>query len=60
MNTNPSTTTVERAFQLARSGSFKNVEDIKKQLRREQFESIEAHLSAGLRRQLLALCRAAT
>ena len=46
--------TVERAFQLARSGECFNVEDIRRQLRREQCSNIDAHLAgSSIRKQLV-------
>lgn len=53
--------TVERAYQLARSGTCRSVEDIRRQLTSERYESVQAHLSgASIKRDLLALCKAAT
>jgi hypothetical protein len=52
--------TLERAFDLARSGECVNVEDIRRRLRSERHDSVDAHLSGpSVRRQLLALCTAA-
>lgn len=52
--------TVERAYQLARSGACRNVEDIRRRLTSERYESVQAHLSgASIKRDLLALCKAA-
>ena len=51
--------TVERAFELARSGICRNVEDIRKQLRREGYSDIMSHLSGpAIRKQLADLIRA--
>ncbi|RJF93183.1 hypothetical protein D3876_02140 [Sphingomonas cavernae] len=36
--------TIERAYQLARSGSCASVQDIRQQLIREHHEAVEAHL----------------
>ena len=47
---------IERAFDLARSGAFANVSDIAKQLRREGYASVDAHLAGTLKRQLRELC----
>jgi hypothetical protein len=45
--------TVERAFQLAGSSECQTIEDIRKQLRREQCGNIDAHLAgSSIRRQL--------
>ena len=52
--------TVERAYQLARSGTCRSVEDIRRQLTIERYESVQAHLSgASIKRDLIALCKAA-
>ncbi|MEO7239907.1 MAG: hypothetical protein ABIW16_00745 [Sphingomicrobium sp.] len=53
-------TTLERAFALARSGECINVEDIRRRLRTEHHDSVDAHLSGpSVRKQLLELCNAA-
>lgn len=45
--------TVERAFQLARSGTCLSIDEIRQQLRREQRSHIDAHLAGGsIRKQL--------
>lgn len=50
-------TTIERAFDLARSGEYATVGDIRQQLRAERFDQVEAHLAGpSLVRQLRALC----
>jgi hypothetical protein len=50
-------TTVERAFELARSGSFRTIEDIGRQLKQEQRDSVDAHLSGGsIRKDLRQIC----
>ena len=50
-------TTLERAFELARSGSCASVNDIRRQLKVERFDQVEAHLSgSAISRQLRALC----
>lgn len=52
--------TLERAFELARSGDYAGVPEIRVQLKRERFESVEAHLAGpSISRQLKALCEAA-
>ena len=52
--------TVERAFQLARSGKFENIVLLEKALHREGFEAARSHLgSPGIRAQLTALLREA-
>lgn len=46
--------TVERAFQLARSGECRSVNDIRRQLRLEQRSNIDAHLAgSAIRKQLM-------
>jgi hypothetical protein len=53
-------TTLERAFDLARSGRFASVNDIRVTLKRERFEQVEAHLAGfAIARQLRGLCNAA-
>jgi CheY-like chemotaxis protein len=50
------TNTVARAFELAKSGSCRTVDDIRQQLKREGYANCAAHLSgASIRKQLLAL-----
>ncbi|WP_242153628.1 hypothetical protein [Sphingomonas sp. BAUL-RG-20F-R05-02] len=50
--------TVERAYELARSGSYPTIKDIERQLTKEQHESVHAHLSGDtLKKQLKALIR---
>ena len=54
------TTTLERAFALARSGSCAGLDDIRLTLKRERFEQVEGHLSgAYIGRQLRDLCKVA-
>ncbi len=57
--------TVERAFQLARSGRFKTVSEIETALLRERYSGVREHLSGGaikkdLRAILLGLTQPAT
>lgn len=53
--------TVERAYELARSGTCANVDAIRAQLKRERFEAVDGHLNGmSIRRDLRALCAAAT
>jgi len=48
-------TTVERAFDLAETGSCETVNDIRSQLKREQHESVDAHLAgSSIQKQLRA------
>ena len=52
--------TLERAFELARTGECTSVDDIRKRLKAEQYSQVDAHLAgASVRRQLLDLCREA-
>jgi hypothetical protein len=56
-----STTTVERAFELARDGELASVDDIRKQLKAERYDNVDAHLgSPSLNRQLLDLIHTAS
>jgi hypothetical protein len=48
-------TTVERAFELARSGRYANVQEIAATLKRERYESVDAHLAGPSIRQSLRL-----
>ncbi len=49
--------TVERAFELASSGACCSVEEIRDQLTREDYSSVQAHLSGPLiKSQLKSLC----
>lgn len=51
--------TVERAFELARSGACKTILEIRSQLKRERYGSVDGHLDGPvLRRQLTALMKA--
>lgn len=52
-------TTLERAFALARSGDCTTIDEIRRRLKAERFDLVEAHLSStSLTRQLRALCDA--
>ena len=52
--------TLERAFELARTGECISVDDIRKRLKAEQYSQVDAHLAgAAVRRQLLDLCKEA-
>jgi hypothetical protein len=54
------TTTIERAFALARSGTCNNVAEVRLALKREGFEQVEAHLAGpAIAKQLRALCEEA-
>ena len=54
-------TTLERAFEFARSGECRTVGEINTRLKAEGYMDLQHHLSAGrgLREQLLKLCKAA-
>ncbi|MBV9883086.1 MAG: hypothetical protein JO276_08765 [Sphingomonadaceae bacterium] len=46
-------TTIERAFELARSGECRTMPELKHRLRREQMESVDMHLGGKLTRTQL-------
>jgi hypothetical protein len=49
-------TTIERAYELARSGTCQNVKDIERQLQKEQHDGVYSHLQSGvLKKQLKAM-----
>ncbi len=51
---------IERAFELARSGRFNRIEQIRTVLVHEDYDHVDVHLAgAVIRRQLLSLCAAA-
>lgn len=51
--------TIERAYQLARSGQFARLDDIRARLMFEGHEAVRAHLDSPLlRRDLNRLCKA--
>lgn len=51
--------TIERAYQLARNGPCTSLTEIRKQLKRENHDAVDQHLSGrGLTRELIGLCRA--
>lgn len=53
-------TTVERAMELARSGSCRNVDDVRRALTREHHDAVLSHLSSpSLKRQLQQMIRTA-
>lgn len=53
-------TTIERAFELARSGRCSNVADIAATLKRERHEAVDAHLAGpSIRQSLRTTCEAA-
>jgi hypothetical protein len=52
--------TVERAFQLARSGGYRGVAEIVAELKRERHDSVDAHLAGpSIRKDLRRLWEAA-
>ena len=52
-----SPTTLERAFDLARSGDYASVGDIRLRLKDERFEHVEGNLAgSSIKRQLRKLC----
>ena len=53
----PSRSTVERAYQLARTGSFRTIEEISHQLKQERQEAVDAHLAgSSIRKDLRQIC----
>jgi hypothetical protein len=49
--------TVERAFELARTGEFRTIEEIASRLKQERQESVDAHLTGGsIRKDLRQIC----
>lgn len=53
-------TTLERAFELARSGGCASVQDIRRRLKSEGYDQVEAHLAGpSLGKQLRRLCEEA-
>lgn len=50
---------IARAFELARSGTCKTSDDIRRQLERERYTHVAEHFSsASLKKQLVALMKA--
>jgi hypothetical protein len=48
--------TIERAFQLARSGECRTMDELKRRLRREQLEAVDFHLAGkSIKAQLTEL-----
>ena len=49
--------TIERAFELARSGSCRTIEEIVRRLRQEQMDQVDAHLGGhSIRKELRQAC----
>lgn len=54
----PQQGTVARAFELARGGECRTVNDIRRRLKIEGLESAEGHLAGGLiKKQLIAIMK---
>jgi hypothetical protein len=50
--------TVARAFELAREGTCRSVDDVRKQLKLEGYGNAEAHLAgSSIKKQLIALMK---
>ena len=50
-------TTLERAFDLARSGEYATVDEIRSRLKAERHDQVEAHLAGpSIKRQLAKVC----
>ncbi len=50
-------TTLERAFELAKSGEYATVDEIRARLKSERHDQVEAHLAGpSIKRQLAKLC----
>jgi hypothetical protein len=47
------TRTIERAFELARSGECRTMPELKHRLRRERLDSVDSHLAGKLTRSQL-------
>ena len=57
---NQSRRTIERAYQIAKSGGCADLRDIRRQLKQEGYEGVDAHFSgASIKRELQALIKAA-
>lgn len=48
---------VERAFQVARSGSCASLQDVRLALRAEGYGNVDQHITGSLGKQLKALCQ---
>lgn len=49
--------TVERAFELARSGNCRSIEEIVRRLKQEQMDQVDAHLGgSSIRKDLRQAC----
>ena len=57
---NPTPSTLERAFELARSGECANPAEIRARLKKERHDQVEAHLQGpSITKQLRLLCEQA-
>ena len=55
----PGAGTIARAFQIAREGNCQSINDIRRQLEREDYHGVQAHLSGALiQKQLGEILRA--
>ena len=55
----PTKPIIERAFELARAGSCRSVNDVRQALRREGYEGVHAHLhGTTINRQITGLIKA--
>ena len=53
--------TIERAYELARSGRCHSVAEVSSRLKQERYDSVEAHLAGpSIRRELRRLCSEAS
>lgn len=43
---------IERAFELARTSSCRTVDDIRRKLKTERYDGVDAHVSGSLSKQL--------
>ena len=49
--------TIERAFELARSGSCRSIDEIARRLKQEQLDNVDAHLGgSSIRKDLRQAC----
>ena len=46
--------TIERALQLARGGSCRTVDDVRRRLKTERYDGVDAHLKGSLQKQVAA------
>jgi hypothetical protein len=48
---------VERAFQVARSGTCASIQDVRVALRAEGYGAVDQHITGSLGKQLKAICQ---